>query len=304
MSAPRLSIVVVGYDMARELPRTIQSLSPPYQQGVEAGDIEIIVADNGSPTPVRPEDFDVAAPVIVIRVDDGGVSPCVAINRAAAMARGELIAVMIDGARMASPGLVATALEAMRLDPRAFVATVGFHLGPDLQQRSVLAGYDRAVEDRLLADIAWPADGYRLFEISTLAGSYRDGAGGPPMETTFFVMGRDRFLALGGFDERFEQPGGGLANFDFFARALADRTTPFLMLVGEGTFHQLHHGASTQAGGVRRKVSHGGPRLAQLFADEYRRLTGADHEKPTRAPTLYGRITHPRVPALFFPGAQ
>ena len=252
MTAPRLSIVVVGYDMGRELPRTIQSLSPPYQQGVGAGDIEIIVADNGSPKPVTAEAFNVTAPVTVIRVEDGGASPCVAINRAAAMARGDLIAVMIDGARMASPGLVATALEAMRLDPRAFIATVGFHLGPDLQQRS----------------------------------------------------GRDRFLRLGGFDERFEQPGGGLANFDFFARALADETAPFLMLVGEGTFHQLHHGASTQAGGVRRKVSKGGPRLAQLFADEYRRLTGADHEKPTRVPTLYGRITHPRVPALFFPGAE
>lgn len=304
MSVPQLTIVVVGFDMARELPRTVRSLLPPYQTGLAPEDIEIIVADNGSAEPVRREDFAASAALTVIRIDDGGVSPCVAINRAVALAQAPLIAVMIDGARMASPGLIARSLEAMRINTRAFVATVGFHLGPDLQQRSVLAGYDRATEDQLLADIAWPDDGYRLFEISTLAGSYRDGAGGPPMETTFFVMGRERFLELGGFDERFEQPGGGLANFDFFARALADETAPFLMLVGEGTFHQLHHGASTQAGGVRRKVSPGGPRLAQLFADEYRRITGADHVKPTRAPTLYGRVTHPRVPALFFPGAQ
>lgn len=302
MSAPRLSIVVVGFDMARELPRTVRSLLPPYQTEIAREDIEIILADNGSASPVQRDWFPAEADITVLRVDDGGVSPCRAINRAAAAARGTHLAVMIDGARMASPGLVARALEAMRIHPDAFVATVGFHLGPDLQQRSVLNGYSREVEDGLLQSIGWPQDGYRLFEISTRGGSYPQGAAGPPVETTFFTMSRDRFRRLDGFDERFVQPGGGLANSDFFERALADPAAPFAMLVGEGTFHQLHGGAATGARGLARRPVEGGPKLAELFAREYREITGRRHKRPTRTPTLHGRLTHPAVPRLFFPG--
>ena len=48
---PSLSVVVVAYDMARELPRTLRSLAPDYQQGIAADDYEVVVVDNGSPTP-------------------------------------------------------------------------------------------------------------------------------------------------------------------------------------------------------------------------------------------------------------
>ena len=50
--APSLSVVVVVYDMARELPRTLRSLSPDHQRGIAAGDYEVIVVDNGSPEPL------------------------------------------------------------------------------------------------------------------------------------------------------------------------------------------------------------------------------------------------------------
>jgi len=49
--APTLSIVVCCYNMARELPRTIRSLSPAMQRGMQASDYEIIVVDNGSTQP-------------------------------------------------------------------------------------------------------------------------------------------------------------------------------------------------------------------------------------------------------------
>ena len=48
---PKASIVVISYNMARELPRTIRSLSPALQRGVSAEDYEIIVVDNGSTQP-------------------------------------------------------------------------------------------------------------------------------------------------------------------------------------------------------------------------------------------------------------
>jgi hypothetical protein len=45
---PKLSVIVIGYNMARELPRTIRSLSPAMQRDIKPGDYEIILIDNGS----------------------------------------------------------------------------------------------------------------------------------------------------------------------------------------------------------------------------------------------------------------
>ena len=46
--SPGLSLVVVAYNMTREFPRTIRSLSPEIQRGVDAEAFEIIVVDDGS----------------------------------------------------------------------------------------------------------------------------------------------------------------------------------------------------------------------------------------------------------------
>jgi len=301
MTRPSLSIVVVGFDMARELPRTIASLLPPYQRDLASHEIEIILVDNGSAVPLERQDFPPDADITILRVDDGGTSPCRGINRAAALARADRLAIMIDGARMASPGLLALALQAGNIDPDAFVTTLGFHLGPKVQQVSVSEGYTREAEDRLLADIGWPSDGYRLFEISCLGESYARGAFQTPPETTFFTLRRDRFERLGGYDERFTGLGGGLASFDFFNRAVADPNAPFVMLLGEGTFHQLHYGATTREGGIRRPAPDGHGTLGDVYAREYAQITGTKHRRPDVAPLLFGRLTHPRAREFFLP---
>jgi len=59
---PELSIVVAAYDMARELPRTVRSLSRPYQRGIEDLAYEIVVVDNGSPSPVDSAAIEAIAP--------------------------------------------------------------------------------------------------------------------------------------------------------------------------------------------------------------------------------------------------
>ena len=300
MTTPRLSIIVVGHDMARELPRTVRSLLPPYQRGVTVEDVELIVVDSRSTPPVDPAWFADMPGVQVLRVEDGGLSPCRAVNLGVAASRAPNVAVVIDGARMATPGLVRMSLEALAVQPDAFVATLGFHLGPKVQQVSVTEGYDRDVEDGLLAAIDWPRDGYRLFEICALGQSYAGGALEPPPETTFFVMSRARYDALGGFDERFQTLGGGFANYDFFDRATADPEKPLIMLVGEGTFHQLHYGATTQAGGVGRKVENDAS-LWDQYGREYETLKGRPYQRlypPTR---LYGALTHPEARRFFFP---
>jgi hypothetical protein len=99
-------------------------------------------------------------------------------------------------------------------------------------------------------------NGYRLFEICTL-GEGKDAAAHGVLkmraETNFCLMRTSGFMEMGGFNERFIQLGGGFANFDFFRRATEAAREGFVMLLGEGAFHQVHCGATTQAGGVDRK---------------------------------------------------
>lgn len=45
---PALSVVVVSYNMRRELPRTLCTLGAKYQQNVVQDDYEVILVDNGS----------------------------------------------------------------------------------------------------------------------------------------------------------------------------------------------------------------------------------------------------------------
>jgi glycosyltransferase involved in cell wall biosynthesis len=81
MRKPKLSVVVVGYNMARELPRTIRSLSPSMQRGIEAQDYEIILVDNGSTQAFDEDELRRALPgLIVHRMPQATVSPVPAIN--------------------------------------------------------------------------------------------------------------------------------------------------------------------------------------------------------------------------------
>jgi glycosyltransferase involved in cell wall biosynthesis len=174
--APKLSVVVVGYNMARELPRTIRSLSPAMQRGIDAADYEVILVDNGSTVPFNENACRRWVPDLVIHhMQDPQPSPAAAVNKGLELARGDLVGVIVDGARMASPGLLATALAASRLHDKPVVGTINFHLGPDVQMRSVRNGYNQQVEDDLLRASGWEKDGYRLFDISFFAGSSRKG---------------------------------------------------------------------------------------------------------------------------------
>ena len=49
----KLSVILIAYDMAREIPRTLQGLSRTYQHGAQELDYEVILVDNGSPESSR-----------------------------------------------------------------------------------------------------------------------------------------------------------------------------------------------------------------------------------------------------------
>lgn len=260
MTTPAASIVLVSHEMGRELPRTLRSLAAPHQIGMPRDALEIIVVDNGSR---QPPDAGAAAgldaEIRFLRQPSPTPSPVAAINAGLAAARGALVGVWIDGARLASPGLVAACLAAARLHPRPVIATLNYQLGPSLQFDSARHGYDQAAEDRLLASIDWPADGYRLFDVATC--ELRAGPAGPMLESNALFLPRALWDELGGYDPAFVEPGGGVVNPDTYLRACALPGVQQIRILGEGTFHQIHGGLSTSTPASAMAVLQAGSRL-------------------------------------------
>lgn len=243
---PDLSLVVVCYQMARELPRTLASLSPAYQRDVSPENYEVIVVDNGSTEPPEARQFaHLGLKLRLLRCSNPSSSPVAALNEGLAAARGTLVGAWIDGARLASPGLLHAATTAASFHPRPIVATVNYQLGFQRQHLSAAAGYDRAREDALLRSIDWPRDGYRLFEVATP--EMNNPPFGPMLESNALFMPKGLWNELGGFAPEFTEPGGGMVNPDTLARACALPGTQLIRLSGEATFHQIHGGLTTSS---------------------------------------------------------
>jgi len=280
--------VVVAYDMARELPRTLQTLSPGHQRGLAADDYEVVVVDNGSPQPVDPSLVaGFGGRLRVERLDPAPPSPARAANHGLGLAGGDLVGLIVDGARMASPGLLSEARRAVSLAPRTVITAPAFHLGPVRHMEAGEAGYDQDVEDQLLARTPWEADGYRLFEVSTPAGSWGRGLFGPAGESSSLFCPRPVWDELGGLDERFALPGGGLVNHDLYRRACGLEDVELIVLLGEGTFHQFHGGA-----GTTRRFS-----WDEMAAD-YQAITGIAHRPPATSPLYVGRVRPALLPLV------
>lgn len=242
-----ISVVMIVYNMGREAPRTLHSLSTKYQQGIGAESYEIIVIDNGSTPPLGRETVEAYGPNFrYFYIDNPKPSPAEAVNFGASKARGDIICVMIDGARLVTPGMLLYALKAFRAYDNPVVGVPGWHLGSEPQQLAVTKGYSQSVEDGLLASIGWPhGDPYRLFEISCLALSSKDGCFVPLAEANAVFVRRKLYDRLGGFNNAFASPGGGLVNLDFYARATSQVGASTICLFGEGCFHQLHSGVAS-----------------------------------------------------------
>jgi glycosyltransferase involved in cell wall biosynthesis len=285
---PTISVVVVAYDMARELPRTLRSLSPAHQRDIKADEYEVIVVDNGSSQPVDPLLVARFGGCIRLeRIDPAPPSPARAANHGLRQADGDLVGLVVDGARMASPGLLAEARRAAGLAARPVVTAPAFHLGPVQHMQAAEAAYDQREEDRLLTESGWEADGYRLFEISTPAASWGRGLFGPAGESSSLFCPGATWDELGGLDERFALPGGGLVNHDLYRRACALEGVELIVLLGEGTFHQFHGGAAT----TRR---HSWDEMAA----EYRAITGAAHRPPDNPPLYVGPARRTLLPLI------
>lgn len=281
---PRLSVVLIVYDMPGQAERTLLSLSPEHQRGAVAGDYEVVVVENASDRclderTVRSR----CSNARYFRREDGTQSPADAVNFGVEQARGRAVAIVVDGARMMTPGVVAHTLQALDSGPGTVVALPGYHLGHQLQQRS--EGHDENTDRQLLEQIGWPKDGYRLFEVGCFSGSSKGGFFRPLAEANWLALSKRTYQQLGGCDERFDLPGGGLVNLDLYRRVCDAEGTRLVVLLGEGCFHQFHGGVTT--GGTsweERKV------LLERANEQYAEIRGERWQPPRAVPTYFGHV--------------
>jgi len=66
-------------------------------------------------------------------------------------------------------------------------------------------------------------------------------------ESNCLFLKKSLFEKLGGVDEAFSFPGGGLINLDTFKRAVETPGVTPIQVIGEGSFHQLHGGLTTNS---------------------------------------------------------
>jgi cephalosporin hydroxylase len=282
-----LTVVVVVYNMRREAERTLHSLSRAYQLGIDDLDYEVLVVENGS-NAEQHLDADFVRRFgpefrYIDMADDAVPSPTVALNRGLTEGRGRAFAFMIDGAHVLTPGVLRWGVTALQTYAPAVVATQQWFVGPGQQPEVVRDGYDQTVEDELFDQIRWPEDGYRLFDIGHFQGD-RDWFDGMYESNCIFVP-RSLLQQFGGWDDDFSMPGGGFANLEFFERMAAAPGVTKASILGEGSFHQVHHGTTTNQGDAqsRRDETYG-------YGQHFESLRGRPFRGPPEAMHFVGSL--------------
>jgi glycosyltransferase involved in cell wall biosynthesis len=241
-----LSVVVIFHNMPREAPRTLHSLSRAYQGLVHNDLYEVIVIDNGSSKPLSSDvvkSFGSDFSYHYVETDDP--SPVEAINKFVVNAHFDNVMVIIDGARILSPGIARLTLIALNTFAHPFIYTLGMHLGHRPQNYLVGEGYNQSIEDELLESTGWTSNGHALFSISSVALSSKGGFFSKLTESNCFTVRKEDFVKIGLYQSQFKSPGGGLCNLELFNRLNDTEWIQPIMLLGEATFHQFHEGVAT-----------------------------------------------------------
>jgi hypothetical protein len=275
---PLLSLVVVVYRMPAQAEKTLHSLSCAYQQGVDETDYEVIVVENSSDEPLGGATAEKHGDNFrYFYREESRATPVPAAHFGVEQSRAELLGLVIDGARMATPGLVRQVIDASRTHANPVIAVPGYHLGDEVQQSAMLSGYNEQKEARLLESIGWPREGYRLFDIACFSRSSGAGFFLPNGESNCLCMRRTLWDDSGGLDPQFTEAGGGMANPDLYKRLCEEPSTGLVMLPGDG-------GVTT---GTPPEVRE---QHMKNYTAQYEALRGSPFRPPATRPVLYGGI--------------
>lgn len=285
-----LSVVLCVYNMRREAERTLWSLSRAYQNGVEDLTYEVIVVENGSSESQKlGKEFVTSFGPEFVYLDMGEAaapSPAKALNCGIEVACGENFALMIDAAHVLTPGVLRFGMTGLKAYGPAIVATQQWYVGPGQQNEAMLDGYDQEYEDRLFESIRWPADGYRLFDIGHFIGD-RDWFDGLWESNCIFVP-RKILEQIGSLDENFTMPGGEYANLDLYERVASTPDVKLVSLLGEGSFHQLHGGTTTNESEVSARQNQ-----LEAYRQHYAELRGRYLHGPGKPIHYVGGFSEP-----------
>ena len=115
---PTVSVILIGYRMADQLANTLATLSADYQRRAGGEDYEVVVVENDSGENLPAEVVSkLPSNIRYFLRQESSPSPVPAINFAFEQCRGDYIGLVMDGARMLSPGVIDNALQCYRLDP-------------------------------------------------------------------------------------------------------------------------------------------------------------------------------------------
>jgi GT2 family glycosyltransferase len=190
---PSISVVVTHYQQPHELARTLAALG---RQDYPANLVQVIVADDGSPTPPF-----VPAGVELVRQDDRGFRAAAVRNLGVRRATGDVLC-FLDADTTPEPEYLRRMTRLPALLPET--VTVGRRRHADLGDHPADQSIETAGPAHALAEPAWLADAYvrsrNLLDADDRSYRYVIGAA--------FACTRWFFDDTGGFDESFDEYGG------------------------------------------------------------------------------------------------
>jgi len=291
MSALKLSVIVIVYKMKRQAMNTLYSLSAEHQTNCSQEEYEVLIMENNSTDNLDPEAIaSLNGNFRYFLRDENHPTPVYAINHGIEESQAKHLCLMIDGARMVTPGLISQTINMISALPSALVCAPGYHLGKQDQKFHLSSGYDEKTETQLLDELRWKENGYALFEASCFSGANSHGFFHPLMESNCMTCRKSSLVAAGGAHTGFQTPGGGSVNLDIYRNQALLPESQLVILAGEGSFHQFHGGVTTADAGDLEDV------LAS-HREELKSIRGDYYSAALREPIIYGEI--PRAAHAF-----
>lgn len=274
---------------------TLFSLSLPYQKNVSIDDYEVIVVENSSPHNLKEQDvLNLGSNFKYFLRQETGVSPVSAVNFGFEQAQGDLVGLIIDGARMITPRVIEYTLLAFTMSQEALVMVPGYHLGDQDQKFHLDSGHSEEKEIARLKELQWQENGYRLFQFAAWSSSNQRGYFQPMQECSCIFTTRKNFEIIGKADTRFDLPGGGSINLHIYRSLGMLPHSKLFVLPGEGSFHQFHGGITTQqlADNDERQL------MLKRFDQQLDEIWQGKFKALTREPLMLGAVTRWAQPFL------